>query len=124
MMNTDERRKHKRLNLQQGTFAALPSKYLIGKIKNISKGGVSFTCIASGRQSDSISVLEIFSKDNNFYLREIPFKVVSEIDVENHVPCSSVPLKQIGGEFAELTSFQKSQLDFFLQNLAATEALY
>jgi hypothetical protein len=122
MMNIDERRKHKRYNVQQGTFAVLPSNYLIGQIKNISRGGVSFSCIAAGRQSYGIPVLEIFSKDNNFYLREIPFKVISEIDVENHVPCSSLQMKKISGEFAKLTEYQKSQLDFFLQNLSATEA--
>ena len=122
-MNIDERRKHKRHNLQHGTFAALPSNYMIGQIKNISMGGVSFTCIESGRQSYSIPVLEIFSKDNNFYLREIPFRVVSEIDLENHVPCSSQQMRQISVKFAELTEYQKSQLDIFLQNLAATEAV-
>jgi hypothetical protein len=121
-MNTkDDRRKHKRYSIQQGAFAALPSNYLIGQIKNLSQGGVSFTCFASGRQSYSMPVLEIFSKDDGFYLREIPFKVVSEIDVEEHVPCSSLQMKQISGEFADLTDYQESQLDYFLQKFTKAE---
>jgi hypothetical protein len=122
VMNMDERRKHKRYNVQQGTFAAFSSNYLVGQIKNISMGGVSFYCIASSRKSNSNTVLEIFSKDINFYLRKISFKVISEIDVGTHIPWSSLPMKQISGEFAELTEYQKAQLDFFLQNLTATEA--
>ena len=68
------------------------------------------------------AVLEIFSKDDDFYLREIPFKIVSDNYVENHIPYSSLPLKQISGEFAELTEYQKSQLDYFLQSFTAAEA--
>jgi len=97
MMNKEERRKHKRYNVQQGTFAALSSNYLVGQIKNISMGGVSFYCIASGWKSYSMTVLEIFSKDDKFYLQKIPFKVLSEIDVENQVPFSSLQMKQISG---------------------------
>jgi hypothetical protein len=121
-MNLDERRRHKRYKVQDGTFAALPSNYLVGQVKNLSRGGVSFTCIASGRQSGSMPVLEIFSKDDGFYLREVPFKIVSETDVENHVPCSSLQMIEISGEFADLTEFQKSQLDYFLQHFAKAEA--
>jgi hypothetical protein len=121
-MKINERRKHKRYNVKQGAFAALPSIYLIGQIKNISMGGVSFACIASGPKCYRIPVLEIFSKDKNFYLRKIPFNVVSEFYVENHVPCSSLQMKQISGEFAELTEPQKAQLDFFLKYIAANGA--
>ena len=85
-------------------------------------GGVSFTCIASSIQSDGVPELEIFSKDNNFYLRDIQFKVVSEIDVEKQESFSSLQMKQICGEFSELTEYQKSQLDIFLQNLALSDS--
>jgi hypothetical protein len=117
-----DRREHKRYEVQEGAFAALPSNYLVGQIRNISKGGISFTCLASGKQEFNMPILEIFSKDNDFYLREIPFKPVSEIDIEDRVPSSSMQLKQISGEFTELTENQISQLDYFLQNYTATEA--
>ena len=118
----DDRRKHKRYQVSEGTFAALTSNYVVGQINNLSLGGVSFTCVSSGRQGYSMPVLEIFSKDNNFYLREIPFKVVSEIDLENHVPCSSLQMKQISGEFSDLTEHQRSQLDYFIHHFTNAEA--
>ena len=123
-MNVDERRKHKRYDVKEGAFAALPSNYLVGQIKNISKGGISFTCLSSGKQKFNMPILEIFSKDNDFYLREIPFKIVSEIDVEDRVPSSSIQMKQIGGEFVNLTEDQKSQLDYFLQLMEFLKIVY
>ena len=121
-MSIDDRRKHKRFKVKNGAFATVPSNYLVGKLENISKGGVSFTCLDSGRQSTSMPVLEIFSKDDGFYLKEIPFKVVSNTDVENNVPCSSLQMKQISGEFADLTEYQRSQLDYFIQHFTYAEA--
>jgi len=122
VMNKDDRRRHKRYTMQDGIFAAIPSKFLVGQVKNISKGGVSFTYIATEKIIDSRPSLEVFSKDKGFYLREIPFKIVSEIDVEDYMPFSSLPMKRIAGEFVELTEHQKSQLDLFIQNFAAAEA--
>ena len=121
-MNINERRKYKRHDLQEGTFAAVLSNYLIGQVKNISREGIAFTYVDLEDQIFSRDEMEIFSDDNNFFLKKIPFKVVSNIDMEIHVPYTTPPIKQISGEFAELTGYQKSQLDIFLQNLATTEA--
>ena len=121
MKPTDDRRKHKRYKLPEGTFAALQSSYLVGQIINLSLGGVSFRCISSGRRGFNGSILEIFSRDNHFYLKKIPFKVVSEIDLENQVPFSSIQMKQISGKFSGLTEYQKSQLDYFLRTYTRTE---
>ena len=121
--NSLERRKDNRYEVQEEIFAAVPSNYLIGQVKNISRGGLAFAYIDLKDQIVNRPVMDIFSKDNYFYLKEITLKVVSEMDIENRVPCSSVSMKQICGEFAELTEYQKSRLDIFLQNLNATEAV-
>ena len=121
-MNIDDRRKHERYTVTDRIFAAIPSDFLVGQVKNISKGGVSFTCIATERKIDRKPALEIFSKDKGFYLREIPFRVVSETYVLNQNPCSSLQMKNIAGEFVELTEHQECQLDLFLKNFASAEA--
>jgi hypothetical protein len=120
--SSPERRKDKRYNLQGGTFAALPSNYLVGQVKNISRRGLAFTYIDLGNQTVNRPVMEIFSKENEFYLREVPFKIVSKTEVRDHISFSSIRMKQIGGEFVDLTENQISQLDYFLQNVAAAEA--
>ena len=117
----DERRIHRRYKVKAQAFAALASHYLIGQIKNISKGGISFTCIASVKPDSRTFEIEIFTQDEKFHLREIPFKIVSELDVEDRIPSSSLQKKQINGVFLELTDDQVSQLEYFLDNYILAE---
>jgi len=119
--NLKERRTHKRYKVKMEAFAALASHYLIGQIKNISKGGISFTCIANVKPDSRIFEIEIFTQDDQFHLREIPFKIVSELDVEDRIPSSSLQKKQINGVFLELTDSQVSQLEHFLKNYIVAE---
>ncbi len=117
-MLTEERRKQDRINVKQGAFVAIPASYLVGQIKNISMGGVSFTCVASIGESCDMPVLEIFSKEERFYLKGIPFKVLRETDVKNHVPYSSVQIRRIGGKFGELKDYQKYLLGSFINHIS------
>jgi len=117
----NERRIHRRYKVKAQAFAALASHYLIGQIKNISKGGISFTCIASVKPDSRTFEIEIFTQDEKFHLREIPFKIVSELDVEDRIPSSVLQKKQINGVFLEMTDDQVSQLEEFLQNYVLDE---
>ena len=112
----NERRIHPRYKVKTQAFAVLASHYLIGQIKNISMGGISFTCIASVKPDSGTFRIEIFTQDDKFHLREIPFKIVSVTDVEGRIPSSSLQKKQINGVFLELSGNQLSQLEHFLQN--------
>jgi hypothetical protein len=116
-----ERRTHRRYKVKAQAFAALASHYLIGQIRNISKGGISFTCIASVKPDSRTFEIEIFTQDDKFHLREIPFKIVSETDVEDRIPSSVLQKKQINGVFLELTDDQVSQLEEFLENYVLDE---
>jgi hypothetical protein len=116
-----ERRVHRRYKVKTQVFAALASHCLIGQIKNISKGGISFTCLASLKPDSRTFEIEIFTQDDQFHLREIPFKIVSELDVEDRIPSSSLQKKQINGVFLELTDSQVSQLEHFLKNFIVAE---
>ncbi|MEW6671000.1 MAG: PilZ domain-containing protein [Thermodesulfobacteriota bacterium] len=118
---TNERRVHQRFNVKRQAFAALASHYLIGQIKNISKGGISFTCIASVKPDSRTFEIEIFTQDDKFHLREIPFKIVSETEVEERIPSSTLQKKQINGVFVELTDDQLAQLEYFLDHYISIE---
>ncbi|MDF1590625.1 MAG: PilZ domain-containing protein [Desulfobacterales bacterium] len=117
----NERRIHRRYKVKAQAFAALASHYLIGQIKNISKGGISFTCIANVKPDSQTFEIEIFTQDDKFHLREIPFKIVSAVDVEDRIPSSALQKKQINGVFLELTDSQVSQLEYFLDNYILAE---
>jgi len=120
-VKTNERRLHQRYKVQPQAFAALASHYLVGQIKNISKGGISFTCIANVKPDSRTFEIEIFTQDDKFHLREIPFKIISETDVEERIPSSTLQKKQINGVFLELTDEQVSQLEYFLENYVLDE---
>ena len=117
----NERRTHRRYKVKASAFAAMASHYLIGQIKNISKGGIAFTCIASVKPDSRTFEIEIFTQDDKFHLREIPFKIVSELDVEDRIPSSVLQKKQINGVFLELTDDQVAQLEAFLENYVVDE---
>jgi len=117
----EERRVHRRYKVKAQAFAVLASHYLIGQIKNISKGGISFTCIANVKPDSRTFKIEIFTQDEKFHLREIPFKIVTELDVEDRIPSSVLQKKQINGVFLELTDDQVAQLENFFQNYVLDE---
>lgn len=115
-----ERRAHPRYKVKTQAFAALASHCLIGQIKDISKGGISFTCLAGLKSDSRIFEIEIFTPDDRFHLRGIAFKIISETDVEGRIPSSSLQKKQINGVFLEPTASQLAQLEYFLENYIVT----
>ena len=116
---TDDKRRHRRYDVPEHTYAALNSKFmLVGKILNISKGGLAFIYVANGLKICNTFQVDIFFRGNGFCLKEVPFVTVSDFYIENKVPFSTVVIKQCGGQFGELTHSQISQIDYFIENHA------
>ena len=110
-----ERRKHRRFQAQGGAYAALNNGSLkIGQIHNISKGGLAFRYIANGEPAEGPYKVDIFVTDNDFYLKKIPFKTVSDATLDAEIPFSTIILRQCRGHFGELTPTQMSKLDYFI----------
>lgn len=112
--NMNERRAHPRYKVKTQAFAALATQCLIGQIRDISKGGISFTCIAGLKSESTVFEIEIFTPDNKFHLREVAFRIISETDVEDRIPSSALQKKLITGVFLDLTGSQSAQLEYFL----------
>ena len=114
---TVEKRKHKRYKAQKDTYVALINDSIkVGQIINISNGGVAFSYISKGVQLMGWYKLNIFMSDKRFYLKKLPFKAVSDFYLDTKTPYSTVLMKQCGGQFGELTSYQSSQLEYFITN--------
>ena len=70
--DSTEKRKHERFKVKGGAFAAVTSDdNKIGQIKNISKGGLALQYLSSSPQSKGIVEIDIFSKVDDFYLKEL-----------------------------------------------------
>jgi hypothetical protein len=95
-------------------FRSKPIK--LGRINNISMGGLVFRYIESQVQSNESSVLDILFADCGFYLGNVSFKTISDIALPEDVPIDSVKMKQLRVQFKKITPHQKIQLDYFIRN--------
>lgn len=110
-----ERRKHKRFHVEDGTFAVLGSRYgKIGRVIDMSMGGLAFTYIAGEEQDDKSRQLSILLAEDSFHLTKIPFKTVWDTEAKE-VPFSTLALRRRGVEFGDLTEHQISQMQYFVE---------
>ena len=112
----DERRQQKRFKAQEGAFAALVAQESrLGQIKDISIRGLSFRYIDSHEKLENADALKIILGDEGLYLDNVPFKKISDFEIENEFSFSRIKMRQIGLEFGELTAEQKMRLDRLIQ---------
>ena len=117
-----ERRNHPRFKVQEGAYAVLNNGYFkIGQIQNISKGGLALKYVAIGEKAEGSCQVDIFVKNNDFFLTHIPFKTITDVYADVEIPFSTTSLRQCGGQFGELTQSQKVQLDYFIQSYTLSE---
>ena len=118
-----ERRQQKRFKAQEGAFAALvDQESRLGQIKDISLDGLSFRYIDSHEKLRQASELKIILGNRGLYLDKLPFKIISDFEIENEFIFSSVNMRQIGLEFGELSTGQRDQLDQFIKHHTIGEA--
>ena len=118
--NTVEKRKSNRFKAQEDTYVAIVNDSIkVGKIINLSKGGLAFSYIGKEAQITGWHKMNIFLSGNRFYLKEVSFKAISDFYIDTKTQFSTVLMKQCGGQFGELTREQKSQLEYFIANHAS-----
>lgn len=124
-MTTDkervERRKHKRFQVPRGAFVGLgPYFETVGPIMNVSVGGLGFRYI--GSEEPNGSYMDIFLSDDYFYLRNVRFKTIWHMKTVNKAPSGGMTMRRMGVQFKKVTQYQRSQLEYFIENYAIGEA--
>lgn len=120
---SEERRQQKRFKAQEGAFAALvDQESRLGQIKDISLNGLSFRYIDSHAKLKNASELKIIIGNRGLYLDKVPFKIISDFEIESEFSFSKVNMRQIGLAFGELTPGQRNRLDRFIKNHTIGEA--
>jgi hypothetical protein len=92
-----------------------PDYNVLGQIKDISKGGLSFCYNACGSNPTGSFEVDIFFIEKDFSLKKIPAKTVLDCKVKDKVSSSSLPMKQLSMQFGKMNPKQKLLLDFFLK---------
>ena len=118
MKEIAERRKHKRFKVQNRVYVTLKDNnyYKLGQLINISKGGFAFLYIANGEHVSGLLKVDLFSETNAFYLKDMPFEIISDFSHDNEPPFIHGKIGRCGGQFDKLTQSQKFQLDYFIKS--------
>ena len=93
-------------------FRSKPAK--LGRINNISMGGLMFRHVDSEAQPSDLYVLDILSADCGFYMEDLRFKSISDFAVPEEFPGSPINMRQLHLEFEGLSNAQTCQLEYFI----------
>ncbi len=116
-MNT-ERRQFRRFLADDRTFACLrPHFTKLGKIKDISRGGLAFEYLYNKGCKEDPSEMDIFLSGDRFYLPKMPCRVVYDFQIgEDLIYMSTFQDRRCGVQFGELTRKQERKLKLFFNN--------
>jgi hypothetical protein len=95
-------------------FKAKPVK--LGKIDNISMGGLMFHHADSEEQSAQAVVLDILLTDCGFYLPDMAFKTITDVVIPDEVSSDAIEIRQVRLQFQQLNTIQQAQLKEFIIN--------
>jgi len=111
-----ERRKHERFKVKKDIVAvSISDEKKLGKIKDISKGGLTLVFKESDEQAKELMKVDILSIADDFYLRNLPVKTVLGAQAAANRSWDDWPQWRLGLQFEKLTYYQKLLLNFFLQ---------
>jgi len=120
-MERVERRKHKRFTVDNGALVLLGWYYeRVGRIMDISEGGVAFRYSPHEEEKDG-SDLAIVLPETNFYLDEVPTKTISDLELADKIPTTSITARRCGVQFTSPTDYQRTQIEFFINNYTNRE---
>lgn len=107
----EERRIHKRYEANDYLFVVHSGN--IGKIKNISMGGLKCSCVYNPYLPEDSNEFDICCMPDHIYLKKIQFrKVYTGL---KHLPTSSMLLtRECGIQLLYLNTSQKSKLEYLL----------
>jgi len=114
-----ERRRHERFRVEDGAWVVVRPffhKNPRGQIVDISRSGLAFCYTVEEESLDDSLELDICFADYGFCLRRAPFKIISDLKIDNGNPPEAKPINRRGVEFGELTLKQISQLNYFNEN--------
>ena len=122
-MNT-ERRRFRRFSADDRSFACLrPHFAKLGKINDISRGGLAFEYIRSQGSKEESSAIDIFLSGDRFYLPKMPCRVIYDLQIgEDLTSISDFQVRRSGVKFGQLTEKQEHKLKLFLNTYSTGTA--
>ena len=113
-----ERRKHRRFRAQDSVFAAPRvgvQERKLWHIIDISMGGLAFRYIPIGDRLDEIYELDILTRDTLFSMEDVPLRSVADLEITDEPPSRHI-LRRRSVQFGELTTSQRSKLEYLIEH--------
>lgn len=115
-------RKHPRITPPKDVYAVFGiDKTVIGKLCDISMGGISCKHFTDSAKACDYSSLDLFTLDNELYMSGIPCSVVYTVSLDKDTEMTgnmAVKSRRIGVKFLKLNYLHQSQLKTFVGNAA------
>lgn len=112
-----DRRCYKRFSPRSPAFVALGNHgNTIAQIVDICRGGLACHYIADEGRFNQSDCLDIYSAEEQFYLKKVRFKAVSDLELPRELSWSPITMRRCGIEFDNLTTTQLSQVENFLMH--------
>lgn len=111
-----QNRKYQRYRAEYLTFVKLTSgsKVDIGQLMDISRRGLALRYFVSEKRSRQYTELGIFLSGGSLILDQIPFRTVSDTELANEFPYSTIIFRRYAVQFDKLTADKKQKLEHFL----------
>ena len=114
-----EQRKHSRFLPVDNTFAALGRNFTkVGKVKDISLGGLSIEYIAGDQDKHDDWLVDIFLTGDSFHLYNVPCRIVSDISLYiphvKNIYTKLLTTKRCSIQFGDLSENYDSKLKLFI----------
>ena len=116
-VHREERRKHPRYKVKEGTLAFLEATPCA--IVDISESGMAINYVAFIEKCITNYIFDLFSSNKNNYLPHIPGEVVAERALVSPSLFNVIHTKRLGIKFDTLTPDQQSLLRYFIAQSAA-----
>jgi hypothetical protein len=122
MIKQTEQRRYPRFKLIAGSIAVLNddgNNSRLGKIINLSKGGLAFACIKFEEENNHMEEMEgnkvdIFRETDEFHIIDLACRIVNYRQSARDFPFNSSVLNNYSVQFVDPTPSQISHLDYFI----------
>lgn len=114
MAGKKERRQYPRFQVGEGAFAFINN--IPFSIMNISTGGMNLQTVLFEDILPEQMTMDIFMKHENFYLQDVPVRLVRVRNVFARTPFMPTQYRCFGLQFGELTEQQKTRIDYFISH--------
>ena len=126
-----EHRKFVRFIPEERTFVVFRPEFIkLGKIKDISLGGLGYEYIVQEHMNNNskdsqITEIDILLSETKFHMSKIPCKMVYDMQVSENIEDNSInnmETRHCGLQFGDLTGQETKKLESFLNNNVAGTA--